>query len=215
MGADFGVGAFGTFREHARRIGNDCHGDHHCSRDRVADLSGSTIAHPGVHCGDDAESCLAACAGVWLHGRAAELAGPALIADDLGLAASGDQDFEYYAESYDFWDDDGDPGAPVFHFDLAARPPLETILPRPIMLPPVSDGSLALLPLRAGALLILAGALGNLYDRVSLGYVVDFISLHYGGWYFPAFNLADSCISVGAALLLLEWVIEPRSVSDD
>ena len=76
---------------------------------------------------------------------------------------------------------------------------------------PVQQRSLA----RIALTLILAGALGNLYDRVSLGYVVDFISLHYAGWYFPAFNLADSCISVGAALLLLEWVIEPRSDPHD
>jgi signal peptidase II len=63
--------------------------------------------------------------------------------------------------------------------------------------------------------LILAGALGNLVDRVTQGYVVDFISLHYESWYFPAFNLADSCISVGAALLLLEWLTEPGIKSDD
>jgi signal peptidase II len=52
--------------------------------------------------------------------------------------------------------------------------------------------------------LILGGALGNLWDRVELGYVVDFISVHYQGRYFPAFNIADSAISVGAALMLLE-----------
>ena len=52
--------------------------------------------------------------------------------------------------------------------------------------------------------LILGGALGNLWDRLAHGYVVDFISLHYGGWYFPAFNVADSAISVGAACLLLD-----------
>ncbi len=63
--------------------------------------------------------------------------------------------------------------------------------------------------------LILAGALGNLIDRVSLGYVVDFISLHYGGKYFPAFNLADSCISVGAALLIVLWWQESREVPHD
>jgi len=63
--------------------------------------------------------------------------------------------------------------------------------------------------------LILAGAIGNLIDRVSLGYVVDFISLHYGGWYFPPFNLADSCISIGAVLMVLEWFIEPKSTEDD
>jgi signal peptidase II len=52
--------------------------------------------------------------------------------------------------------------------------------------------------------LILGGALGNLWDRVELGYVVDFISVHYQGRYFPAFNIADSAISVGAVLMLLE-----------
>jgi hypothetical protein len=41
------------------------------------------------------------------------------LASDLGLAATGDTDFEYYAESYELWDDDGDPGAPVFHYDVA------------------------------------------------------------------------------------------------
>jgi signal peptidase II len=52
--------------------------------------------------------------------------------------------------------------------------------------------------------LILGGALGNLWDRVALAYVVDFISVHYQGRYFPAFNLADSAISVGAACMLLD-----------
>jgi len=52
--------------------------------------------------------------------------------------------------------------------------------------------------------LILGGALGNLWDRIALGYVVDFISVHYQGHYFPAFNIADSAISVGAALMLLD-----------
>lgn len=55
--------------------------------------------------------------------------------------------------------------------------------------------------------LILGGALGNLWDRVALGYVVDFISVHYQGRYFPAFNIADSAISVGAALMLLDSFI--------
>jgi len=52
--------------------------------------------------------------------------------------------------------------------------------------------------------LILGGALGNLWDRLVLGYVVDFISVHYGGRYFPAFNLADSAITAGAACMLLD-----------
>jgi len=50
--------------------------------------------------------------------------------------------------------------------------------------------------------LVLGGALGNLYDRVTLGYVVDFVQVHAGGYYFPAFNVADSSISVGVALLI-------------
>ena len=58
--------------------------------------------------------------------------------------------------------------------------------------------------LALGLGLILGGALGNLWDRTALGYVVDFISVHYQGHYFPAFNLADSAISVGAACLLLD-----------
>lgn len=50
--------------------------------------------------------------------------------------------------------------------------------------------------------LILGGALGNLYDRVTLGYVVDFLFFHYQSWYWPAFNVADSAITVGVVLLL-------------
>jgi signal peptidase II len=52
--------------------------------------------------------------------------------------------------------------------------------------------------------LILGGAIGNLWDRLALGYVVDFISVHYAGRYFPAFNLADSAISLGAACMLFD-----------
>lgn len=52
--------------------------------------------------------------------------------------------------------------------------------------------------------LILAGAVGNLWDRVTLGYVVDFISVHYAQHYFPAFNIADSAITVGAACMILD-----------
>ena len=52
--------------------------------------------------------------------------------------------------------------------------------------------------------LILGGALGNVWDRMVLGYVVDFISVHYSERYFPAFNLADSAISVGAACMLFD-----------
>ena len=52
--------------------------------------------------------------------------------------------------------------------------------------------------------LILGGSLGNVWDRLVLGHVVDFISVHYGGYYFPAFNIADSAISVGAALMIFD-----------
>ena len=52
--------------------------------------------------------------------------------------------------------------------------------------------------------LILGGALGNLWDRLQWGHVVDFLDFHAAGWHWPAFNVADSAISVGAALLILE-----------
>ncbi len=58
--------------------------------------------------------------------------------------------------------------------------------------------------LALGLGLILGGALGNLWDRVALGYVVDFISVHWNDAYFPAFNLADSAITVGAGCLILD-----------
>jgi signal peptidase II len=62
-------------------------------------------------------------------------------------------------------------------------------------------------PLLAFALaLVLGGALGNLYDRVTLGHVVDFILVHAGEHAFPAFNVADSAISVGVGLLLWDSV---------
>lgn len=53
-------------------------------------------------------------------------------------------------------------------------------------------------------LLILGGALGNLADRLVHGHVIDFIDLHYAGWHWPIFNLADSAITVGAVLLVLD-----------
>ena len=52
--------------------------------------------------------------------------------------------------------------------------------------------------------LVLGGALGNLIDRVAYGYVVDFLDFYWADYHFPAFNVADSAISVGAALLLLD-----------
>jgi signal peptidase II len=58
--------------------------------------------------------------------------------------------------------------------------------------------------LAASLALILGGALGNLIDRLLLGYVVDFISVHWGSSYFPAFNVADSAITVGAIMMAVE-----------
>ncbi|WLH85614.1 signal peptidase II [Pseudomonas sp. FP2338] len=53
--------------------------------------------------------------------------------------------------------------------------------------------------------LVLGGALGNLYDRIALGHVIDFILVHWQNrWYFPAFNFADSAITVGAIMLALD-----------
>ncbi|MBX3709748.1 MAG: lipoprotein signal peptidase [Gammaproteobacteria bacterium] len=53
--------------------------------------------------------------------------------------------------------------------------------------------------------LILGGALGNAWDRMLYGYVVDFLSFHLGEWYFAIFNIADSAICVGAFMLFLHW----------
>ncbi|HET9645055.1 MAG TPA: signal peptidase II [Burkholderiaceae bacterium] len=58
--------------------------------------------------------------------------------------------------------------------------------------------------------LILGGALGNVIDRMLHGYVVDFIQVHHRGWYFPAFNVADSAITVGAACLILDELMRVR-----
>ena len=55
--------------------------------------------------------------------------------------------------------------------------------------------------------LILGGALGNLWDRVTLGHVVDFLDFHWAGYHFPAFNIADSAITVGAVLLIIDMFI--------
>ena len=58
--------------------------------------------------------------------------------------------------------------------------------------------------------LILGGAIGNLIDRVRLGYVVDFIEIYYRQWSWPAFNVADSAITVGALMLILRSAKPPR-----
>jgi signal peptidase II len=64
--------------------------------------------------------------------------------------------------------------------------------------------------LAAGLALVLGGAIGNVIDRIRLGHVVDFIHFHWDRAYFPAFNVADSAITVGAACLLLDALLEPK-----
>jgi len=57
---------------------------------------------------------------------------------------------------------------------------------------------------------ILGGAIGNVVDRLMHGYVVDFLDFHAGGWHFPAFNVADSAITLGAACLILDELLRVR-----
>ena len=57
---------------------------------------------------------------------------------------------------------------------------------------------------------ILGGAIGNVIDRTLYGYVVDFLDFHYAGWHFPAFNIADSAISIGAVCLILDELLRVR-----
>jgi len=66
-----------------------------------------------------------------------------------------------------------------------------------------------------GLALVLGGALGNLVDRLWLGHVVDFLDFHWAGHHWPAFNLADSAISVGVALLLWDGFFPRRRHSED
>jgi signal peptidase II len=72
-------------------------------------------------------------------------------------------------------------------------------------LPPGTRGLLA-----AGLALVLGGAIGNVIDRIRLGYVIDFIHFHWERAYFPAFNVADSAITVGAACLLLDALFDSK-----
>lgn len=65
-----------------------------------------------------------------------------------------------------------------------------------------------------GASLIMGGALGNAIDRVTRGHVVDFIDFFVGNWHFAAFNIADSAISCGAALLILDMLLDARRQRD-
>ena len=62
----------------------------------------------------------------------------------------------------------------------------------------------------AGLGLIIGGAIGNVIDRVRFGAVIDFLDFHALGWHWPAFNVADSAIFVGAVLLLVDGLLMPR-----
>ncbi len=61
--------------------------------------------------------------------------------------------------------------------------------------------------------LVLGGAVGNLIDRALYGHVIDFLDLHYGGWHWPAFNVADAAITVGAVLLVADTLLGKRHES--
>jgi signal peptidase II len=65
--------------------------------------------------------------------------------------------------------------------------------------------------LAAALALVLGGAAGNLWDRLTLGHVVDFIQLHAAGYYWPAFNVADSAITVGVVLILWDGIRDARA----
>ena len=64
---------------------------------------------------------------------------------------------------------------------------------------------------RLGLALIIGGALGNLIDRVRLGYVIDFVDVYWRTHHWPAFNVADSCISIGVCLLVIDMLRAPRA----
>lgn len=59
--------------------------------------------------------------------------------------------------------------------------------------------------------LILGGALGNVYDRIAYGYVIDFLDFYINDWHWPAFNIADSAIFIGAALLIWDMLTNPQT----
>lgn len=63
--------------------------------------------------------------------------------------------------------------------------------------------------------LLLAGIIGNLTDRVRLGYVIDFIDVQFGNWHYPTFNVADSAICIGAGLLILDMFFSKKPSPED
>jgi signal peptidase II len=68
--------------------------------------------------------------------------------------------------------------------------------------------------LSVALVLTIGGALGNLFDRIVHGHVIDFIQLHAGGYYWPAFNVADSAICIGAALLVWDAIRQPKATAE-
>jgi signal peptidase II len=58
--------------------------------------------------------------------------------------------------------------------------------------------------------LILSGAIGNVIDRIAYGHVIHFLLFYWQNWYYPAFNVADSCITLGAILLILDEILRLR-----
>ncbi len=67
---------------------------------------------------------------------------------------------------------------------------------------------------RLGLTFVVGGAIGNLIDRATAGYVVDFVDVYWGGWHFWAFNVADAAITVGASCLIFELLFLKRHVSE-
>lgn len=67
---------------------------------------------------------------------------------------------------------------------------------------------------KLGLAAVIGGAVGNLIDRVTSGYVVDFVDVYWGDWHFWAFNVADAAITVGACCLILDMVVLHRHVSE-
>ncbi|MDZ4799353.1 MAG: signal peptidase II [Bryobacteraceae bacterium] len=82
------------------------------------------------------------------------------------------------------------------------------------LLRPGRAGFSASVPTIAGLSLVFGGALGNIYDRVLFGQVTDFLEFYRGDWRFAAFNVADSAISVGAALLILDMWLSRKQESN-